>query len=656
MEDVSLEKEQEQLRKFVAFQKVVTLILLKWSWLLAFVFISLAVGFSLVIVSHYAKSGHRFASKTQLLYNPRQIARIQNMSEKQLLTVLDRASIKRKVAEKLKLDRNEEECLSVDLEVVQEKKPPNLFTLTAHAPTREGAAAKVNAYAAVMIEGYVEYRNLDLENWRDSLERRKSNIQGQIADIESEENTLKGKSGVAAPAEMLTMLTGFLTDQRRNLSQLVVQIANEEKKKIKLESIVGISGRSISDNAATIRRKSDELAALDKEIAKLREVYTDKNPKVMGKLDERKAMLDDYMEFLKKKGIEGVNIEAIDRLEKAAGELAEIVMRLDVIDENKRALEQDIKENEKRTEELTAMIPAFDRLRVRRTDLEQTLRDLDDQVENIAYLQMSVRNDLRQVEQARGAGDNDPMKPKNFGVAFGGAFFGTIGLAFWLIVLELFFGKLIDGRDLKAYDDIFYLGALPRADKVSETEEKDVLGVVALKFIDADIPKGVVLICRLYGADEQPKFREALDWSLTMSGDRTICLEIVSGSDFTPPDGCETLLCAVKKGDACWFPVDNHYTLAPTELQMLQADLATLRGEYDHVFISMHGGVRRGGSFFSQMLSVCDSALIVAGVGKTPRTWFAYARQCILDAGKPMMGIVTGASRRMVKTEMETKS
>jgi hypothetical protein len=447
-----------------------------------------------------------------------------------------------------------------------------------------------------------------------------------------------------------------LTDQRRNLSLLNVQIANEEKKKQKLESVVGVSGRAISDNAAVIRRKSEELAALDKEIAKLRELYTDKNPKVAGKLDERLALLEGYMKFLKEKGIEGVNIEAIDRLEKAAAELAEIVLKLDVMDENKRALEQDIKENEKRTEELTTLIPAFDRLRVKRTDLEQTLRDLDDQVENIVYLQMSVRNDLRQVEQARGAGDNNPLKPKNFVMAFGGAFFGTISLAFWLIILEFYFGKLIGGGDFKAYDDILYLGALPKPGKMSEKDEKDALGVVALKFINADLPKGIVLVSRLQGADEQPKFRDALDWSLTMSGDRTFYLDVVSGSDFTPPDGSESLLCAVKKGDVGWFPVDNHYTLAPTELQMLQADLATLRGEYDHVFVRIEGGVRKGGSFFSQMLGVCDIALVVAGVGKTPRSWFTYARRCIIEADKPMMGIATGASNRMVKVEMETKS
>ena len=656
MEEAYIDKEQEQIRKIISFQKVASLIIRKWALVLLTVFASLAVVFSLVIVTHYAKSGHRFEAKTQLLYNPRQIARIQNMSEKQLLTVLDRISIKRKIAEKISMSQSESACLGIDLDVVQEKKPPNLFTLTAYAPTKEGAVAKVNAYAEVMIEGYIEYRNLDLENWRDSIQRRKGNIQGQISDIESEENTLKGKSGVAAPAEMLTMLTGFLTDQRRNLSLLSVQIANEEKKKQNLEAVVGVSGRSISDNAALIRRKSEELEALDKEIAKLRELYTDKNPKVAGKLDERSALLEGYMKFLKAKGIEGVNIEAIDRLEKAAGELAEIVLKLDVMDENRRALEQEIKANEKRTEELTTLIPAFDRLRVKRADLEQTLRDLDDQVENIVYLQMSVRNDLRQVEQARGAGDNNPLRPKNFVMAFGGAFFGTISLAFWLIILEFYFGKLIGGGDFKAYDDILYLGALPKPGKMSEKDEKDALGVVALKFINADLPKGIVLVSRLQGADEQPKFRDALDWSLTMSGDRTFYLDVVSGSDFAPPDGSESLLCAVKKGDVGWFPVDNHYTLAPTELQMLQADLAALRSEYDHVFVRIEGGIRKGGSFFSQMLSVCDITLVVAAVGKTPRSWFTYARRCIIEADKPMMGVVAGASKRMVKVEMETKS
>ena len=152
-EDDSIEKEQEQLRRLVSFQKIVGLILLKWSLLFVAVFIGLSVCFSLFLVDHYSKSGHRYEARTRLLYNPRQIARIQNMSEKQLLTVLDRLSIKRKIADRIKMSRDEMECLGIDLRVAQEKRPTNLFTLTAFAPTKEGAVAKVNTYAEVMIDG-----------------------------------------------------------------------------------------------------------------------------------------------------------------------------------------------------------------------------------------------------------------------------------------------------------------------------------------------------------------------------------------------------------------------------------------------------------------------------------------------------------------------
>ena len=115
MEEASLEKEQEQMRRLVSLQKVAGLILRKWSGVLIAVFLGLAVVFSLFMVAHFAKSGHRFDATTQLLYNPRQIARIQSMSEKQLFTVLDRASIKRRVGEVLPMDLAERQCLGIDL-------------------------------------------------------------------------------------------------------------------------------------------------------------------------------------------------------------------------------------------------------------------------------------------------------------------------------------------------------------------------------------------------------------------------------------------------------------------------------------------------------------------------------------------------------------
>ena len=655
MEEELTEAERAQMRKFAAMQKVAGGILLKWSWLLILAFIVMAGSFSVYIVWHYAKSSHRFDAKTRLLYNPRKAARVENMSDKQLLSVLERPSLKRRVGGRIKMIAGEKECLGIDLELVQERKPSNLFTLSANAPTWVGAVKKVNAYAEVLIEEYIDYRKRDLETLRESILVRKKTLQKHIVDVESEESIAKGKAGVASPVETLTTINALLSDQRRNLSMLSVQMANEEVKKTRLQEAVGPIGPAVIANAAAIRRKSDALEALDREISQLRELYTDINPKVMGKLDERRKMLEEYGAFLRDNGIEGVGPSDLDRVEKAAAELADVTTRMEALAESQRSLSQEIADNEQKSAELIAVIPSIERLRVKRDDLERSMRELEDQLDNVAYLEMSVPNDLQQIERAGGAGDKNPLSPKNFALAVAGALVCTIVLAFWILAYEFLFGKVRGAAELGANGDVDVLGSLPRPGALPEEDEKDVLGVVALNYCNADLPKGVVLVCRLPGSPPQPKFAAALDWSLSMAGQRAFTLEVVPSAGFEPPVDGEPMINVVRKGARGWFAAANRYSLAPTELQMLQADIATLRGEFDTVFMFMPDGLRRGGSFFSQLLGVCESAMIEIGAGSTPRAELDYARRHVVEAGKPMMGIATGASARVVRREMEAR-
>ena len=655
MQDDLTESEREQLRKLVVLQKVAGIIFLKWAWLLLVVFVALAAGFSLFVVTHYSKSIRRFDAKTQLLYNPRQIAKIQNVSDKQLMSILNRASIKRKLGNRMAMPLNERECLGQDLEIQQERRQQNLFLLTAHAPTKAGAVEKVNLYAEMLIDEYATYRNRDLETWRESLEVRKKGLLGNIAELEGEESVLKGKAGVAAPTEMLTMTTGLLSDQRRNLSLLSVKINNEEQKKKSLEAVVGQMGAAVSANAATIRRKSRELAELDKEIAKLREIYTDLNPKVKGRLEDRQKMLADYNEFLKSKGIDGVDLDTLAQTEKAVSDLAESMMCLNVLKEDYHSLEQEIKSNEKLAERLTAVIPAFERLRVKRVDLERAMNDLDEQIGNLAYLQSAARSDLKQIERAGGAADMNPRRPRNFILAIAAAVVCTLLLAVWILVFEFLFGKVTGGRELKARNEITFIGSLPRPGCVNEGEERDVLGVVALNFSSAQMPKGIVLECRLPGAEMQPKFGEVLVWSLAMAGCRSFVLEIVPHFGFTPPENGESMLNTVRCGDTGWFPVDNRYALAPTEVQMLKADLEGIRQEYEHVFLRMPDGFRRGGSFLDQLLDLSDCALVMVGAGNTSRSALSYALRHVQAKQKPVLGLAVGATAKVVRKEMEAK-
>jgi len=655
MEEELTEAESEQMRRFAILQKVAGLILRKWCWLLIFVFFGLSAAFSAYLVWRTAKSGHRFEATTRLLYSPRQVAHIQNMNERQLLTILERGSLKRRVANVIQLSAYERMCLVSDLTLTQEKRTPNLFTLTAAAPSLAAAARKVNAYAEALIDEYVAYRSHDLDNWREALATRKQGLHDQLAALDSEAGALKGQTGVVAPVESLTMVNKLLSDQRRNLSLLSIDIANEELKKKKQSEGTGDIGAVVAANAATIRRKSAEIAAVDAEIAKLREIYTDINPKVAGKLDDRATLLEAYTAFLQEKGIESLDLAEIERLERAASELAETSMKLDALYENRRALELEIAGNEKRADELTNLIPAYERLQVKRSDLEMTMRDLDEQERNIVFLQMSIRNDLQQIERAAGADDKNPFRVKNFAIAIGGAVVCTLVLAFWLLSVEFAFGRVIGLDEMLAHGDFQPLGSLPRPGAMKEDDEKDVFGVVAMKFASVDIAKGVVLDCRLPGAPEQPKFRAALEWSLAMAGARALWMEVVPSAEFVPPEGAESMINAVCKGDRGWFPVENRYAIAPTELQMLQADLMALRDKFEHVFVSMPGGIRRGGSFFDQLLTVCDCVMTVAGAGKTPRGWFAYALKHIREAKRPALALSVGASAKTVRREMEDR-
>ena len=653
MEDEITDLEAEQIRRFTALQKVAKGILYKWRWLLMATFVVSMGVFALVLVWHSVKSVHRFSAVTKLFYSPRKVDHFDNMSDKQLMSVLDRRSLKRKVATVVDMPTAEKECLTLDLVLQQSRKPDNLFSLSAQAGSWKGAVKKVNAYAEILIAEYVDYRTRDLETQREAIQRRKDGILKQIAEIESEETVTKGRAGVAAPVETLTAINALLSDQRRNLSVMGVQMANEDVRKKRLEKVVGTVGPAVIANAAAIRKKSAEIAAIDAELSKLRENYTDINPKVLGKLDDRKKMLDDYAAFLKAKGIGDVAIDDIERIERAALELAEVLTKIAVLEESQHSLEVEVKNNEARSSELTTAVAVLERMRSKREDLEHTLKGVNELLDNLNYLRSSLGNDLQQIERAGGAGDENPLRYKNFLIAGGGAFVVTLVLSFWLLSMELVFGKVRDTGEMAAWGDVHSLGSLPSPAAMEEADEKDVLGVVALNFCNAEIPKDVVLLCRLEGAEEQPKFREVLDWSLAMAGHKPFVLNLVRGSDFEPPEDAKSMINAVVKDPIGWFPVENRYSLAPTELQMLQADLAEIRNEHDEVFVFMPDGFRKGGSFFDQLLGVCDSVLVVAGADTTPRADLSYVRRHAKAGGRPVMGIMTGASAKVVRKEME---
>lgn len=654
MQDEELtEEERARLRGLIAFQKLVLGIALRWWWLFAAVFLALLTLFSAFLWMRGARSVNRFEAKTRLMYSPKKVSRIDNLGDKQMMTILERGSLKRRVLDYVDMDMMERMCLTVDMKIEQSRRQSNLFTLTAASKTKKGAYAKVNAYADILIDEYVSYRSKDLETWRDSLEVRRKNLMEQISDIDAEEAAFKTTTGALSPKESLLALNALISDQRKNDSALGVEAANEELKKHKLEDIVGDVGATVLANAATIRKKAAAIASIDAELVQLREKYTDLNPKVAGKLQERNEKALEFEDFLKSKGVEGVELEKIDQIEKAAGEFADCVTRLEVVEQKRAALAKEIVDNEKRASELAKIVMDYERIEVRRADLTAAVRDVDDQLSGISYAIGALRNDLRQIERSNGADDNGPFGSKKAIFAFGGAFVVAGGMLFVIVVLELLFGKVRDGREISIYDGISYLGSVPKSGSMPEDEAREAMGVVSLKTLLAVKDAKTIFACRLPGAEPNMTFAETMDFTATMSGTSSFLLDIVAQPNFTPPEGAEEMIGVVRSGQRGWFPAVNRFALAPTELQMLKADIASLVESFDNIFIRIEGVVRVGGTFFDQLLELSDAVLLMVGAGTTPRSSFAFARRHLKSSGKLVMAIAAGASAKRVRKDME---
>ncbi len=647
------DEERAKLRGLIAFQKLVLGIALRWWWLFVVVFLALLAIFSSFLWMRGSKSVNRYEATTRLMYSPKKVSRVDPIGDKQLMTILERGSLKRRVLDYVDMDMMERMCLTVDMKIEQGRRQGNLFTLTAASKTRKGAYAKVNAYADILIDEYVSYRSKDLETWRDSLEVRRKNLMEQISDIDAEEAAFKTTTGALSPKESLLALNALISDQRKNDSALSVEAANEELKKHKLEDIVGDVGATVLSNAATIRKKAAAIASIDAELVQLREKYTDLNPKVAGKLQERNEKVLEFEDFLKAKGVEGVELDKIDQIEKAAGEFADCVTRLEVVEQKRAALAKEIVDNEKRASELAKIVMDYERIEVRRADLTATVRDVDDQLSGISYAIGALRNDLRQIERSNGADDNGPFGSKKAIFAFGGAFVVAGGMLFVIVVLELLFGKVRDGREIAIYDGMSYLGAIPKSGSMPEDEAREAMGVVALKTMLAVKDAKTIFACRLPGAEPNMTFAETMDFTATMSGASSFLLDIVAQPNFTPPEGAEEMIGVVRNGQRGWFPAVNRFALAPTELQMLKADIASLVESFDNIFIRIEGVVRVGGTFFDQLLELSDAVLLMVGAGTTPRSSFAFARRHLKSSGKLVMAIAAGASAKRVRKDME---
>ena len=128
-------------------------------------------------------------------------------------------------------------------------------------------------------------------------------------------------------------------------------------------------------------------------------------------------------------------------------------------------------------------------------------------------------------------------------------------------------------------------------------------------------------------------------------------LKIVGSDTFEEPENPEVKMLSATyyHGEEGVMPTANPLALSQSELNLLESDIAELHNEVDTIFIYTDKPIDRFGVFFNQMLSVCDSAIIIVGARHSSRSLLRYVVAQQHESGRCIMSILTGSNDSMPK-------
>ena len=106
-EEVASESEKAQIQRLLTIQKVALRIVLKWKWLFIVLLVALGWAFVSLLKEKSVTSLSRYEATTQLLFSPQKVAKIDTISDRQLMSIIVRPSLKARVGTRLGLSVSE---------------------------------------------------------------------------------------------------------------------------------------------------------------------------------------------------------------------------------------------------------------------------------------------------------------------------------------------------------------------------------------------------------------------------------------------------------------------------------------------------------------------------------------------------------------------
>ena len=640
--DAGSDKELEQMQNLDKLRKLVQTILGRHLLFLSIAFVLILGAILAFVIISVAYSPKRYLARLTLCYHPKQKGKISQYEDKYVLMILNRHATRRNFIRQGDEEEGSRERVAGNILISMDRKQPHNFSIQLFAASESQAVDLINEFAQICIQEYTRERTVDLCKWKKVLEDKRQGTIQEIRKCSEQIARLTMSLQVVSLDKDYESLRTQISELQASRTRLKLELDNLNTRKAQLEKELSAVSPAVLQHRQELNAFFTNLKKLDDEIAAAAEVFTEASPKMIA-LQSRRDVVNKRLErFLKSKAIESADPQMLRTAEKVSDELKSLQGELATKTNEIQILDGGIADCEKRVRMLTEYQPKLQDMVQQRQNLQESMKPLEEEIAEINYMLLMVKEDLFINEKATSAVGSRPLTKKNLAICIFAALVFIGFCAALTVLLEFFFGRVANAEELKIYKEFHYLGALPASEGMFDSEEREKMAFNKLFHNFQVQGLHVIFTGALPGAKIINKLFEFFEWNFAMSGHRMLIMHVVHAEEFEgqlDPDN-ETMLVAFS-GGKCYLPLASKKFLSPSELELLKNDFKTLKKNYDYIFIRHSFIMRRSILFLTQIAELCDGVMVAVGAGKTSRKSLRHLLAAQIKVKLPVMTILT---------------
>ena len=617
-------KEQEQIKIFEQLRKQLQMIFVAHIKLIIFLFIlSLAAILGIVYVKWH-RSPKRYETQVVIHYTiPDRADKTKIMDPKLVLDILQRHDTTRSFFKKIgKLPHNWKpwQC-QVKIDPIEKNRVMDRYRVSVTAPDEKLAVTLAVKFAEHCIETYAAQHRSLLEKQRKELEKQKAKAIEELTKLSNEKRELCESRQISDPQSETKRLHKLIQDSQAKINTELPELEAKRGEYAVAEAECKKFNPALVENAIELRKRLETRKKIDNDIEQYQSEYLDTNPKMINLRERRAAFETTFQKFLKDKNITENDLEQLDTAVKKFAARDKLGIELRTHEERVRSPQKQIEEAQKKLADINEIMPRIDKLNELQRAQRESRDKLTASIAAIDSMLPTIKNNMR-IGDRGSAKKLTPFADNKIVFGIVGALMVTMVLSAIVVMLDFSFGTISGEKELMLFTDIPYLGALPTKVTLfeSKSQEQIAFNTIYHAFVSLEKENHIVLASALPGGKLLPGLFDYFENCQTMSGKRTLTIDVVLAESFNydSPSEYDTgiLYCAGSRG---YMPVISKRFLSPSEVELLRNDLLILRETYDLIIIKHSASMRHDRMFIEQIIPLCDSALFAVGCRKTSR-------------------------------------